>query len=244
MVSLVSPGGESFKSQLNDVAGDNVESRVLPDLLLVAEGLRSGTIEDAILQHYKSLVVDFIRTELEVSSESIQDAFFLFVLRSNMAVEIPAVRAEMSDLIRRNLGNPITSLLVNLAVALLRSRKPPAATIIKLLFEKAKESFDSQPRWLFVPILVEAAKWQRETEYKTTDLVADVAKLSVEADFEKAVSLRNPIWQSLDPPTDAISIISIAKGSTDARYHTSSSAQTAIWNFTRQYGSEVKASIS
>lgn len=200
-----------FICELHAYADEESLGKSVSPLLVVSADIKTAQISDEGFRRYKRAVLCFISECLVSAERSIQDAFFMFLLQSSMIDDSREVRSAMHVLLKGRLGFPLDMLSVNIAGALLRSNKTPASSVIDEVFSKAKEQFTRKPDWMLAGVLASAVGRVRDTTYTTDDFIADLAKL-LSPEFDNAVRLRNPLWLTLNPPTDAISIIAKVRG--------------------------------
>lgn len=211
---LVNDGIAWFIRELQVYADEEALGKNVSPLLVVSADIKTAQISDEGFRRYKRAVLCFISEGLETSDKSVQDAFFMFLLQSSMIDDSNEVRSAMHVLLKGRLGIALDRLSVNIAGALLSSNKTPTSSVIDEVFSKAKEQFAIKPDWMLASVLVSAVGRVQEPTYSTDELIADLVKLN-SPEFDNAVRLRNPLWLTLNPPTDAISIIAKVRGIAD-----------------------------
>lgn len=180
-------------------------SRMLDIALLLKEGRGSDGARPA----YRDASLQFIRTRLRNEPSENQDAFFRFLLQSELAEDSPEIRAELHRFIRGRLHRPFDRLTITAAGTLLRSNQIPSAVLASEIFGAVRSQYCASASWDLLGLLARCAG--RVVGYTTSDLVDDIALLHTEDEerFSKAIRRRNAIWTSLPTPIDAIDIINL-----------------------------------
>jgi len=195
---------ELFEDDLHAFAEDDKLSHSNSVLLDVASQLRQGSLADGSRARYKETVLKFIRVRLNQVDEVAQTAFFSFLVLAELVEDSSEVRSALHDLLRQS--GKIDRLSSNITTALLRTEKPPAAQVREEMFQLAKAEFDLQPTWSLVSILATAVGKLARGTYPFTDFISDLSRLRG-PDFSRAVALRDPIWKTLTPPTDSVTLL-------------------------------------
>ena len=230
-----------FLSELTDYSDESNSARAVPRLQIVAGELRTSTISSDDFNRYRRASIEFIRKSLVNVAVNIQNYFFIFLLQADIVDSSTEVRNALHSLLTSRLNRPIDHLTASIVTALCKNFKPPAGQVVAEIFRKTRDEFNQHPDWLQIGVLACCVGRIPERGYTTSDLINDISRLRDEPNFEKRVSSRNTIWAALNPPTDAIEIITAAKraDTTHAANH-----PISIQNINQRFDQDVNRLLS
>lgn len=194
-----------FEAELGRYLLDD-DSRSHSKLLLLSHKLKVCD-DTAEVRRCRRAALEFVRHRLINAASEIQDAFFSFVLQSELVDHAAEVRAALHHLLRSRVSQPIDRLSASIVTAVARTNRPPTAQMLSEVFDSAKAQYKAKPSWTLASVLVSCVHRVPQRVYEINDLIRDLALLDNGEAFDQAVKRRNAMWQSLQPPADAVDIV-------------------------------------
>ncbi len=195
-----------FIEQLAEYSAGLASSPDDPELLKLADRLRSGRASLEEQQACKGATLAYIRTCLAEAPASIQSAFLKFLLLSDLASEATEVRIALDAQAKPDAQGRLSDLTLNIVGLLLRASRPPSDNTAVRIFPPLRKRYTSAPNWRDVAILAGMVGRPTIPQYSEDDLICDLALLSRTPEFEQELAIRDAIWRKVRPTLDAIDI--------------------------------------
>lgn len=198
-----------FAAALHLYANEQAIGKGVSQLTVWADKSRNGKLNDEDQKTLKLAVLTYIRDQLTSAAQDLQYAFFVFLSASELVFDSAEIRDELYSLIQKSKNKNLDRLTIDATICLLKTNKAPSRVLRQEILPIVLEQFDAAPNWRLLGILAVCVGQMENSQYTTSNLIDSMAKLYdlQGGDFDKAVRLRNHLWTSLTPPTDAVDII-------------------------------------
>lgn len=197
----------SFVDELQRFARDDLSSPSNSLLYVAAQLMKTASMRSEDYRIYKQRVLEFISQPLTGCDESTQRAFFQFILISQMVDEDEEVRDSLFHLFRSRSNRPVDNLFINIIAALLRTSRYPAAQLTRKARPIVLASFQRNPTWKLVPVIVSLMNNGDSADYNHATFLQDLKRLDNGSEFESKVKRLDSVWQRMSPSTDSISVL-------------------------------------
>jgi len=195
-----------MEKMVQDLAMNGNGARDDPELLAIASRLRAGQSSEIEVQHLKRAAIAYTEGPLVKRPAIEQSTFLIFLAHSELVDHSSEIRKALYAVIEPQLEKTPDKFTLEVASILLRSKTPPAESLIARLLREIRSEHHKLPDWRYMGLLAAMVGGIHGYEYTTSEFIGDIGLLTDQADFEESLHARDAIWRAMNPPMDSISI--------------------------------------